>query len=473
MPQHLPEIVVIGGGFSGAAFALHLLRDNPDLAAHITIVEPRATLGAGLAYSVQTPEHRINTSAARMAVFADDPTHFDRWLRESGRLTADPHAEADGIGAFPQRATFGDYVHAQLLAAAAASPHAELRHVRAQAVGVHREEHRFRVTLQHGEDLGADVLVLATGHPAPDVLPPLRGLAGDDRLIADPWTAGAVARIGPEARVLIVGTGLTMGDMVASLRAQGHRGPIVAVSRRGLLPRPRIPVPLTPTGNFIAPPIRSATALLRRVRHAIAGRPWQDAIEALRVQGRTVWAALPPQERQRLLRHVQPFWDVHRYQCAPQIDAVLRHDLAIGVLRIVAASIRGATRQADGSLKVELHPRRTPAEVRQSIACDAIILCTGPSHRTALVRNPLLQSLSAAGLIRPDAFGLGIEVDDRGCAIGAAGDADPALLVVGPPARGTWGELMGLPQVSTQPREVAAGLVRHLANAPLPQEELI
>jgi uncharacterized NAD(P)/FAD-binding protein YdhS len=471
-----PEIVVIGGGFSGAAFVLHLLRDFPTLAARVTIVEPRAALGAGLAYTSSDPQHRINVAAARMAVFAEDPTHFDRWFRASGRLATDPDADVAGVGVFPRRSDFADYIGAQLAAATAAC--AELRHVQERAMAVLRDGAGFRIALQHGGDVAADMLVLASGHPATEALAPLRNLTGDARLISDPWAERALTRVGPDARLLIVGTGLTMADVVAGLRARGHRAPIVAVSRRGLLPRPRTSMPVTPTENFLTPPSSSACDLLRRVRRSIiaagmARRPWEDAIDAVRAQGRAIWAVLPPAERRRLLRHAQPFWDVHRYQCAPRIDAVLRRDLASGALRIVAASVRGAAGQSDGSLRVDLHPRGTPANARQPLACDMIVTCTGPAHRTAITRNPALHSLAEAGLIRPDAYGLGIEVDDQGRAIGAAGQAHPALFVVGPPARGTWGELMGLPQVSDQPREVAAVLARHFAElSPLARQEM-
>ena len=53
----------------------------------------------------------------------------------------------------------------------------------------------------------------------------------------DPWERDKIAGIAKDADVLIVGTGLTMGDVVVTLREQGHRGRVTAISRHGLLPR--------------------------------------------------------------------------------------------------------------------------------------------------------------------------------------------------------------------------------------------
>jgi uncharacterized NAD(P)/FAD-binding protein YdhS len=175
-----------------------------------------------------------------------------------------------------------------------------------------------------------------------------------------------------------------------------------------------------------------------------------------------VWAALPADERRRLLRHARPFWDVHRYQVAPQVDAVLRAELASGALRVVAGSLRGALRRPGGVLRVDIHPRGTAADVVQAIECDVIITCIGPAQRT-LARNPALRSLADAGLIRLDPYGLGIDVDEQSRALDASGRPVANLLVAGPPARGRFGELMGLPQVSAQPREVAALVAADLA----------
>ena len=44
-----PRIAVIGGGFAGAVFALHLIRANGKRPIELDIYEPRPLLGAGLA----------------------------------------------------------------------------------------------------------------------------------------------------------------------------------------------------------------------------------------------------------------------------------------------------------------------------------------------------------------------------------------------------------------------------------------
>ena len=70
------------------------------------------------------------------------------------------------------------------------------------------------------------------------------------------------------------------------------------------------------------------------------------------------------------------------------------------------------------------------------------------------------RSLAEAGHLRADPCRLGIDVDRASRVVDREGAAWPDLFVAGPLARGTHGELMGLPQVTTQPREVAEAVAR-------------
>ncbi len=458
-----PQIVVIGAGLSGAAFALHLLRDhNP--AADIILIEPRAVLGAGLAYGTDDPEHRVNVAASRMSLFSERPDHFDHWLRERGIDKTDPEAATPDGRLYPQRALFARYVH-ETLRGAAAGCRASLRHLRRRAVFAAPSGGGFHVRLDDRTTLDADFLVLAVSHTEPELPAFLHAVRGNTHLIGDAYGERALDAIPSEEDVLVVGTGLTGCDVIASLHARRHEGRIVAVSRRGLLPRPRTTRPVAALGSFDAPPCRTALGLLRRVREAVAeavlqDRPWEDVIEALRNQARTVWGSLPLDERRRVLRHLRPFWDAHRFQSAPQVARAVEHARRSGSLEILTATPLSADWKAGewnaGRFRVRMHARGAPPDSVLIREVGWIVNCTGPGHRTVVECHPVLRALQAAGALGADPLRLGIAVDCRSRAIRPDGDACTTLFVVGPLARGTHGELMGLPQVSTQPREVAA-----------------
>ncbi len=455
------EVVVVGGGLCGAATVIHLLRDHaPDVA--VTLVEPRATLGAGLAYGTTDAAHRINVAASRMSLFAEEPEQFDAWVRARGMPERDPEgAMADGR-LYPRRALFGEYMHETLTAVVEHASGARFRHVADRAVAAAPEGGGWSVRLAGGDVLRADILVLAVSHSAPDLPPLLAGLRGEPGLVPDPWAPERLASLPRDGDVLVVGTGLTACDVVANLRGNGHRGRILMLSRRGQLPRPRTTLPVSAFGEFDQAPAETALALLRRVRAAMRaaralGRPWEDVIDALRSQARVVWGALPSVERHRLLRHLRPFWDAHRFQSAPPIDRLIGAGLRSGDLTLVAGALVRVERAPDGLFAAEFRRRGDRLGRTERVRVAGIVNCTGPGHRSVVGGNPLLRSLATSAGLHADEWHLGIAVD-TGSRVISVGGAWPNLFVAGPLARGTHGELMGLPQVSAQPREVAASV---------------
>ena len=114
-----------------------------------------------------------------------------------------------------------------------------LRLVERQALSADpREGGDWTVGIEDGDVIEASGLVLAIGNQPPEPLPFGQGSV---RMINNPWGADALAAVedlaASEEGVLLVGTGLTMVDAVLSLDAAGHRGRIVGLSRRGLIPR--------------------------------------------------------------------------------------------------------------------------------------------------------------------------------------------------------------------------------------------
>ncbi|MTD25975.1 FAD/NAD(P)-binding protein [Erwinia sorbitola] len=450
------HIVIVGGGFTGTAVAIHLARLG-DAGLTVTVVEPRAQLAQGVAYGTRDPSHRINVPADRMQLSAAEQGDFDRWFRASPAYQADADARWQDGKVYPQRGQFGAYIAEQF---ARAQQHSAVRlhHLCDRAVALEQGV----VTTALGKKLAADEVVLAISHPPP-ALPRTVALAleGHPGLIADPWRQDALAGIASDERVAIMGSGLSMSDVVATLQRHGHRGPVLAFSRRGLLPRPNLSGEFDPRPlDYQQPQPSGVRAWLRRIRKEVAlaaeqQLPWQLVLDDIRLNGQRIWQQLSLNEQRRFLRHLRPWWDVHRYRIAPQVSAVLEQwqqsgQLSVNAARLAAVNARGA--------EIELLLQSRGA-VPQNLTVDRLIITTGPAHGGLLQSDALLHQLASAGIIQSDPLALGILVNGHSQTLRQDGRANPHLYVAGPAARAYFGELMGLPQVAEHAESVARQLL--------------
>ncbi|MFO5854244.1 FAD/NAD(P)-binding protein, partial [Klebsiella pneumoniae] len=182
------------------------------------------------------------------------------------------------------------------------------------------------------------------------------------------------------------------------------------------------------------------------------GLSWQVVLDAVRQQGQRIWQALSVADRQRFLRHLRHYWDVHRYRVAPQVAEVLEARQRTGSLQVQAARLLSISGEGE-TLRLTLARRGGGV---QTLSVDHLILTTGPAHRALTDSQPFLQDLARRGLIRADALGMGLEVDSRSRAVAEPHVEALPVLVAGPAARGRFGELMGLPQVADHAADVAA-----------------
>lgn len=458
-----PVVAIIGGGYTGAAIAYHLDRlPGGSSATAVVVVEPRATLGAGLAYGTDDPACRINVPSSRMSIDPERPADFDDWLAETGEAAADTAALIDDGRRFPRRAAFGRYVADRLAPALAAG---RILHRRAMVTRLELAGQGYRLTFGDRSSLEADLVVIATSHPPPSVPAVFaEALQGDPRLVRDATRPGALLGIHPDERILIVGTGLTMADVVASLDAAGHRGPFTAFSRRGQLSAVHPQSSAAAFGDFVSDPATTALGLLHRVRAAVRlaearNIPQQAAFDALRAQGQGIWHALPVAERRRTVRHLRVFWDARRFRIAPQVHDVLERLAQGGRFTAFAARAVAVTGDAD-AITVTLSTKNTQL---RPVACDRVVIATGPAHSALLDSAPFLAALSAAGLVTADAVGLGLATDTACRALARDGTPRDTLLIAGPLARGTFGELMGLPEVTGNAVATAGQIARWIS----------
>ena len=452
----MKHVTVVGGGFVGAIFAHHLLRESRHPVA-VTVVEGRECLGAGVAYSASGPHQTTNVPVGRMSVYPDDRGHFARWCGERRQ------ARAGEVESYPNRATFGAYMDALVRNTVPANSRSTLRHHRACVEAVEPTNDAFVIRTTDGQSWQSDAVALATGNPSPRPPAAVAALAGDPRLVVDPWAPQALAHVRPDDRILMLGAGLTMGELVAGLRTAGHRGRIVSISRRCRRPVRGVLDPPVPFGDFATQRPSTAVGLLRHFRAEVraaekAGLSWRSVAAAVRTEAWAVWASLPVPERRRFVRHLRPYYEALRHVMPGPVHDLLEEEQRLGQLRVSAASIEAVHPDAQG-INVLLRARGACKADCVRERFDVIVNCTGPAYGSLTRTDPFWAGLVQAGLVTEDSVGLGIEVDLRGRAFDAHGHVRPDLLVLGTLARGTFGELTGVPELSRLAREAALALV--------------
>jgi uncharacterized NAD(P)/FAD-binding protein YdhS len=479
------RVTIVGAGVAGSLTAIGLLRRwSPTRPLALTLVERSGDYGRGIAYSTPDDQHLLNVVACGMSAYPVETDHFLEWVRGHGH----PIDER----AFVRRRAFGDYVAHQLsLAEAAAGPGVVVRRD-AEAVAIARGVGApLAVRTGDGDDLAADVVVLATGNSTPAPLPgAAASLDAHPGYLADPWDHARLSALGADDRVLVVGTGLTMVDVALTLgRGDGPR--ITAVSRSGELPRAHVPGGC----ETIAPVARpeegpwTADSLAERVTDAAAAcTDWRSAVDSLRPVSQALWRSLPPGEQERFMARHARTWEVHRHRMAPPVAARLEELRESGRLEVRAGTV-GSVAPANGGIDAgtaDAHAGRAAAASRGAAAAgtagsdaaasrggiaveidgrievfDAVINATGPDLNVRRAGDPLLSSLLDGGLATPGPHDLGLACAPDGSLPGSHG----TLYALGALRRGELWETTAVPEIRVQADRIAATIAAAAAPA--------
>ena len=459
-----PTIAVIGAGFSGTLLSLHLLRHCTPTT-RIRLIERSSQFGRGPAFATGNPNHLLNVPAGRMSAFHDRPDDFIQWLQQQ------PGTEDTAFTAqsFVPRRLYGQYIRNLLneeLKRSEGRDRFEL--VRGDVLSIDRSGHPLALTLDRGRRMEAELAVLAVGTFPPVPMPVADPSFYDTPLYrADPWEPEAVADLDPQAAVLLIGTGLTMADVVVSLLDQGHQGPIHALSRRGLLPlRHETAATAEPSEGHVFP--AALNSLLRFMREeAVSARArggsWQPIVDELRPFMQDVWQVMSPADRARFLRHLRPWWEVHRHRIPGAVADRIAVAQASGQLMVRAGRIAAYHRRGD-VVDVEFRPRGTDRV--ESVRVARVVNCSGPGADYDRITHPLIRRLLAEGTVRPDPLRLGLDVTATCALLNRAGAISRRLFAVGPVTKGAFWEITAVPDIRRQCELLARHLATLVKSAP-------
>ncbi|QWC83826.1 FAD/NAD(P)-binding protein [Nocardioidaceae bacterium] len=441
------RVVVVGGG-AAAVMAARAVLDRADAATPVavTVVERHGPVGPGLPYRSEHPWHLLNNYAGRLSAVDGDPDHLVRWAARRGLGVTGT--------SFVPRALYGRYlrdladttpVPPGSLFARTVGEAVDLRRLRDSTRGGRRRRTHLVVVRTGGQrrELVADHVVLALGTPPPARLPHLEravgGLPGA-RYVPDPWATDLTAAAASAREVLVIGSGLTMVDVVCALHHDRPDLRFTVCSRTGALPTAhttatrRLDHVPAPGGERLDDVVAALTAQLAACRET--GTPWRPVVDAVRARANSLWAGFTAAEQHRFVAEHARTWETLRHRMAPDSADLMRR------------LMRDRTVVLD-------HP-----DAVDPSAAGLVVNATGPRPVPTAGWNPLVDRLLETGTLRPHRLGLGVDVDVDGHPLDASGRAEIGLTVLGAGRRGAheW-EVTAVPDLRTQTTRLAHELL--------------
>jgi len=457
-PAQECTVAVIGGGFTGATLAAQLVRHSGPFFS-IVVVEKSYLTGRGVAYGTECRSHLLNVPANDMSAFPEDREHFLRWAKSNydRKTTGD---------SFVPREEYGRYIETIVREAVLSS--GCLHWKRDEARALSPDGHgRIEIRLRSGTRILAEKVFLALGNfpssdpSLPGRTPADRPRSSPDPYFSHPWSDATFEGVEHLSGILLIGSGLSSADVAIKLRHNGFAGTIHMLSRRGLLPQAHKAHQPWPTPwNEKSP--KTMRGLLRLVRDQVReaeqqGIDWRGVVNSLRQATPQIWQALPEAEKRRFMRHVRPYWEVHRHRAAPEIAKFMHDQRASGQIQLHAGRV---TNYRDNGRSVEIAYRKRNCGEESRLSVNRIINCTAPETDCRRLRTPLVTSLLAQALMRPDPLFLGLETSADGALIDQDGIISDSLYAVGPLRKGSWWESTAVPEI----RDQVYQLVRRLVN---------
>jgi uncharacterized NAD(P)/FAD-binding protein YdhS len=440
----MKHVIIIGGGLSGTLCAINLLKQDT-LPLKITLIEKnKHQLLKGTAYSSMLPHQLLNVPVSAMSLLESEPDHFYAWL--STQEFDAPYTPSD----FVPRDIYGRYI--QETFASVRETSSNTLDVEIAAVTLIQEDNGKYTVVCRDKHFEADQVIICTGNLPPQHIPNLDpACLYHAYYIQNPWAEYYLSEMSTSDDVLLVGTGLTMVDQVMSLNRSGHKGKISLVSRRGLLPLPHGAAPQYTLKLEDQYDLTTVLGCLKWLRAEVAlaeseGATWISVIMAMRDMAADLWAGFSDWEKAAFLRHLRPYWEVHRHRVPKENAEIMKTLMDQG--KVVKYKGRIDNVKVVGN---EFHTTilsRSRLE-KINITTKWLINCTGPHPDITKSRDVLLNNLLQKGILDTDALSIGLVISK----------GQENLFLVGPPAKGTYWECTALREIRKHAGEVTEQII--------------
>jgi uncharacterized NAD(P)/FAD-binding protein YdhS len=441
------SVAIIGAGVSGVLTCFHLQRLKPGI--KIYLIESNASqVGKGLAYSTNDETHLLNVPAGKMSAFPEDPAHFLNWLVKNNYFFSED--------SFVPRKIYGNYMMSIL---DYLRPFITL--INDEAVDLTKKEEQIKIHLASGENIYCNKVLLALGNFSPS---PVGGISSQIKFHtgyhSDPWKETVFNNLEPTENIFIIGSGLTMVDMVMTLSKLNHLGKILAVSTHGFLPQAHEKT--IPYTDFYADlkncnSVNSLTIKMHRhiARAARKGINWRAVVDAIRPHTQVLWLHLSMSERKEFMDKIRHIWGVARHRIPAESYTILNNIIEKGQMELKAGRVVQITQQKN---KLLVDYKLRVNQKTEHFLADRIINCTGPESDYGKVSMTLVQQLLRNKIIQCDPLRLGINAAPDGRVVNEHNIPSDKIYTIGPCMKGILWECTAVPEIRDQSLAIAQKL---------------
>lgn len=449
----MKKIAIIGGGYTGFICAYEILSVFDKCS--VVIFDKDEVDAKGNAYSTNDDLHVLNVPAYKMSAYCSRPDDFVEWLNLN---------HADGLKCgdiskdFVSRSLYGRYLTEQMNKLGLDNERVSM--INSEVVSIHKDSNGcYSLCDINKNEYNFDAVVLANGNA------PHRDIFNQDLkgLIINPWHYDSVKNIEDSSKVVIVGSGLTMVDLVLSLKQRGFLGTVVSYSLLGYAPMPHAnythAYPEFVSDFTVEKSSFTLGKLYSRVklhvqRHKNSIEIVQSIIDSLRPYSQSLWKMMSKLEQRRFLRHIRPYWDVVRHRVAPKISQQIQDYITNNSLVIRRGKFKTVEIGAKNDLLVDFI---TPDGRVERISCDYLINGTGISTNI-IDASVLFKQVLDDSLLSLDENQLGIQmVDDFRVS------SEERIYVAGPLTRAKLWENIAIPDIRKHASDLSKEILRDLA----------
>lgn len=436
-------IAIVGGGISGTLTVLNCIKQSQKPLSIIWF-DAQNNFCKGFAYSTSEDNHLLNVRANNMSIFVDQQNHFVNWLSQNH-----PHYNAKD---FVPRKLFGEYAQATFDDLKNTNPLVSIIQIPEEVISIEKINNGFELKSQQSYLIQKLVLAFGNFLPAhPKSVSKEFILSGN--YFQNAFHSHLIQQALTQKNITIIGSGLTMIDIVSSLSHHYYKGIINIISPHAYIPQPHHENSLPSVLPFIEEDKKySLLELLSLVNQQLKkvkteGLNPHSVIDVMRPYLQTIWVNFSLDEKKQFLRHLRHKWGVARHRAPSQSMTVFQELISNNKITIIKGRIFDI-KTGDNFWIFYSNSQNT----QQVLETDMIINCTGPESDYTKIKIPLIQQLLKNQIIAPDFINYGIMVQKDGL-------ISQNVYTIGPPLKGILWESTAVPEIRVQAHELATKII--------------